>query len=158
MSIEPADLLPGDALLYSPSSIFGRAIAWMTAGDISHIEIYKGGGISYASRDGVGVNEYPLRMDGLKEVRRSTRPLNMGAMAIAFSRLKGHKYDNSTILKFVTFGKLGGKTMAEVCSEAATILYRAAGLHRLFGDQQPDEITPRDFQKAEALRQIWFNP
>jgi hypothetical protein len=153
--LDVAELLPGDVLLYSPSSVFGWAIAFMTSGGVSHVEVYKGGGVSYASRDGIGVNEYPLRTEQLKEVRRCTKPLNMGAMAITFSHLKGHGYDWSAIKKFALMGRPDSTPGKEISSELATILIRAAGARTMFAEQSPDEISPRDFQKTDWLRQVW---
>lgn len=155
--IQASDLLPGDVLLYAPSSFFGYAISWLTAGWVSHIEIYKGGGIAYASRDGVGVNEYQLRIDGLARVLRSRKPLNMGAMAVGFKAKQGHRYDFGTIKKFLTFGLSGGRTNAEVCSELAAYLLRIGGLHGLFGACSPDEVSPRDFEKvsSDMLFTVW---
>ena len=148
-------LMPGDVLLYAPSSFFGRAIAWMTSGNVSHVEVYKGGGISYASRDGLGVEEYPLRTEQLCGVLRSREPLDMTRMASTFANLKGHGYDWSAIAKFASGGKLQGGLGKEICSEFATIVLRAAGMHRLFGAETPDSIAPRDFEKSDLFWQVW---
>jgi len=155
MNISPSQLQRGDVLLYKPSSAFGIAIAWLTAGWVSHVEIYAGDNYSYASRDGKGVMLYDLRLDGLAEVRRSTVPLNHAAMHRAFMAHSGHRYDYATIKKFLTFGRTKGRTDAEVCSELATILLRAGGHTDLFGAAAPDEISPRDFQKQETLPRIF---
>lgn len=66
----PADLRPGDALLYRPMSVFGVAIAMKSGHSLSHVEIYVGGGHSVASRDGLGTGYYPLRTSGLALVSR----------------------------------------------------------------------------------------
>ena len=170
----PEILQPGDILLFAPSSFFGYAISWLTAGRVSHVEIYKGGGISYASRDGIGVDEYPLRVSGLYQVLRSRPRLNMGAMAIEFKKHKGHAYDYGTIVKFIcfgrvpkwvgmmgttarvlSFGKVGWKSHAEVCSEIGAFLLRASGLSNIFGSVREDEVSPRDYQKQPDLYRIY---
>lgn len=60
----------GDILLYPPRSFFGRLIAIKTWHKIAHVEIYAGDGQSVASRDGIGVNLYPARLDDVKHVLR----------------------------------------------------------------------------------------
>lgn len=160
MSLDPKILKPGMLLLYEASSLFGYAIAAFSGSRISHIEMYAGDGTSYASRDGVGVDEYPLRLKDLALVLEAVEPLNMDRVREGFSRKIGHRYDNSTILKFATFGLFGGKPMAEVCSEIQAYLVRVGGLERAFGDKQPDEVKPSDFVDAMnhgVFRKVWSN-
>lgn len=155
MAFDPSILRPGDVLLYAPSNVFGRAIAWMTGGGVSHVEIYKGDGVSYASRDGIGVAEYPFRVEQLRRVLRSRTPLNLGRMAQTFAAMRGHKYDWKGIWNTATGARGDSATGAAVCSEAATIWLRAAGLVRLFGAEEPENITPRDFEKQPDFWQVW---
>ena len=144
-------LLPGDCLLYRPSSVFGWAIAAFTLSKVSHVEIYKGGGISWASRDGIGVNEYSLRTEQLSHVLRATKPLNVGAMAQCFDHLRGHGYDNGTIASFATFGMFKSNVGQEVCSEFATIMFRVGGLKALFSAKMPSEVAPNEFVKSNEF-------
>lgn len=153
--IDQSELIPGDCLLYKPSGIFGKAIAWMTSSGVSHVEIYKGGGISYASRDGLGTNEYPLRMEQLVRVLRSRKLLNMGRMATAFEAMRGQPYDWKGILNTALGGQGDSSPTGNVCSAAAAIWYRVAGLHTLFGAEEPEHITPRDFEKSDLFWQVW---
>jgi hypothetical protein len=153
--IDQSELLPGDCLLYAPSSVFGWAIAWMTSGKVSHIEVYKGGGVSYAARDGLGTNEYPLRTKGLCRVLRSRTTLNMGRMGVAFEAMRGDPYDWDGIINTALGGSGDSSPKGNVCSAAATIWYRVAGLRRLFGAEEPEHITPRDFEKSESFWQVW---
>ena len=153
MSIQD-QLLPGDCLLYRPSSVFGWAIAAFTLSKVSHVEIYKGGGISWASRDGVGVDEYPLRTEQLSHVLRSKKPLNMGAMAKAFDHLRGDAYDDGTIAYHATFGMFESNVGQEVCSEFATIMFRVGGLKALFGAKMPSEVAPNEFLKADEFYEV----
>lgn len=162
------NLPPGAVLLYRPDSFFGWCIAFLTAGMVSHVEMYKGGGISYASRDHRGVSEYSLRTHGLIDVRYAR--LNMGAVAKEFARHNGNAYDYGTIARFLTFGgmnkaidrigkvlsilsggKFGWKNHADVCSELIAWLVMRGGLPNIFGDEKPDSISPRDFQKQSEL-------
>lgn len=148
-------LRPGDVLLYSPSGIFGYAIAWMSSGNVSHVEIYKGAGKSYASRDGIGVNEYPLRTAQLCRVLRSRTPLNMFRMEQAFLHMKGQRYDWRGILNTALGGRGDSAPNQNVCSALATILLRVAGLPRLLGAEEPDAIKPRDFEKCGEFSEVW---
>src|SRR5690242_9240288 len=68
-----AQLLPGDVLLYKPTSIYGLIIWAKTWHRISHVEVYDGDGYSWASRDGIGFNRYPLRIGQLAKVLRPTK-------------------------------------------------------------------------------------
>tara|TARA_R110000868_G_scaffold393840_1_gene664968 strand:+ start:182 stop:652 length:471 start_codon:yes stop_codon:yes gene_type:complete len=153
--IDPRELMPGDCLLYAPSGVFGRAIAWMTSGGVSHVEVYKGVGVSYASRDGLGTNEYPLRTENLCRVLRSRTALNMGRMGVAFEAMRGQPYDWKGILNTALGGAGDSSPKGNVCSAAATIWYRVAGLVRLFGAEEPEHITPRDFEKSDYFWQVW---
>lgn len=156
--IDPRILQPGHLLLYEASSLFGYGIALWSGSRISHIEMCKGGGISYASRDHLGVEEYPLRLDGLALVLRTPRPLDMARVAKGFEAKRGHRYDYSTIKKFATFGLSEGKPMAEVCSELQAYLVRVGGEESIFGAKQPDEVSPSDFVKAALsgdLLTVW---
>ncbi len=160
MPIDPKILKPGMLLLYEASSLFGYAIAAFSGSRISHIEMFKGNGISYASRDGIGVDEYQLRLNNLALVLESVEPLDMDRVAKGFAGKRGHRYDNATILKHATFGLVGGKPMAEVCSEVQAYLVRVGGLERAFGDKQPDEVKPSDFVDAMnhgMFRKVWEN-
>ena len=153
--IDQSELRPGDVLLYAPSGIFGWAIAWMTSGGVSHVEVYKGGGVSYASRDGLGTEEYPLRKEQLVRVLRSRESLNMGRMAQAFSNMRGQPYDWKGIINTATGGRGDSSPKGNVCSAAATIWLRVAGMARLFGAEEPEHITPRDFEKSDIFCQVW---
>lgn len=154
-------------LLYSPSGVFGYAIAVFDIKRvlkhgmaISHVEVYKGGGYSYASRDGIGVDTYPLRTSNIACVLESTIPLDMGDMASGFQAKLGHKYDNATIVSHVTKGLTEGNHLEEVCSEVAAYLMRCAGNFKLFGNKKPDQVKPIDFLDevdSGLLKKIWPN-
>src|SRR2546430_7436827 len=94
------DLQPGDALLYRPSTFFGWIIALKTWTRISHIEIYAGGGLSVASRNGIGVGKYPLRLDNLARVRRPRGLFFLDRAMTWFQTVDGHKYDYWGLLVF----------------------------------------------------------
>lgn len=177
MKIKESDLRSGANLFYGPpmklslGAVFSWAICIFTTSRICHCEMYKGDGVSYASRDGTGVGEYPLRLNGLVEVRYATQPLNMGAVAIEAAKHKGEAYDNGTIVTFLTLGKMSGAlnrigravsvltrgrfgwiVRARVCSEHLCCLDRAGGLTELFGETKASKVLPNDFTKQSLLR------
>lgn len=63
------ELRPGDLLLYGGGSLAAWLIQFRTWSDVSHVEIYLGGGRSLASR-AAGVDIYPLRVLNLRRVLR----------------------------------------------------------------------------------------
>ena len=152
----PGLLKPGDCLLYKPSSLTGLIIAVKTWTWISHVEVYAGDGLSWASRDGIGVNRYPTRYSDLAYVRRPLRFtrhhfFNMGAW---FETVRGQKYDWLGLLCFTLAVKQGAKDRM-FCSEFALNLYRAAGLNVLAKDCVPDHTAPSEFLQTPALTTVW---
>lgn len=159
MPFDPTNLRPGMLLLYEASSVFGYAIALFSGSRISHVEMYKGDGKSWASRDGLGVGVYPFRSENLALVLESPVPLNLAHIAQGFAAKAGHTYDYATILKFITFGWTESRTDAEVCSELITYLLRTGGLTALFGIKEPEDVKPADFVTAlnlGMLRKVWI--
>jgi len=159
MPIDPTHLRPGMILLYEASSVFGYAISLFSGSRISHVEMYRGDGQSWASRDGLGVGVYPFRSANLALVLESPHPLNLARIAEGFEAKRGHRYDWATIKKFLTLGFTDSRTDAEVCSELITYLLRAGGLPTLFGNKEPEDIKPSDFVEAlnmGVLRKVWI--
>ena len=71
------ELEPGDILLYGGRGLVDRLIQFRTWSDVSHIEIYVGEGRSVASRNGIGVGKYPLRLpEGIRRVYRLKNKFN----------------------------------------------------------------------------------
>jgi hypothetical protein len=158
LSFDSSILRPGHILLYKPSSFFGRVIARFSKYPISHVEMYKGGGISYASRDGLGVAQYELREEDLAYVLESTFPLDMARVAKAFAGKDGDPYDWGTIVKHISERISEGAPHSEVCSELVTYLARVGGAFSLFGVDPPDRVKPADFLdevSSGLLRVIW---
>lgn len=151
----------GDCLLYRPSSLTGYIIAIKTWTRISHVEVYAGdvpgrGKMSWASRDGLGVNLYPLRTAGLGLVRRPARwsRWQMSRAEDWFRTVRGQKYDWLGLLCFTLAVKQGAKDRM-FCSEFALNLYRAAGLEVLAPECVPDHTAPAEFGQTPALRTVW---
>lgn len=122
-------LKPNDILLYRPAGIFGRLISIKTWHAISHVEIYDrvdpdGSRWSVASRDGLGVDRYPLRLSELTYILRPTVPLNRVAGQQYFDSLKGTPYGWVDLLDFIG---LNVNTRGIVCSPFAAGYLRAEG-------------------------------
>jgi len=154
------ELKPGDCLLYKPkkSSFFGWLISIKTWHMISHCEVYIGEGLSAASRDGQGVNIYPIRETELVSVYRP-KPEYKFVMNKALQwfllEAKGQKYDWLGLLRF-TWGHSytkGGTNNKQFCSEFLTRFYRAGGLDP-FNGEDADAVPPYLFSISPVFEKI----
>lgn len=135
-------LQPGDCLLYKPASLFGWVIWLKTWHDISHVEVYAGNGMSYASRDGIGVGKYPLRTSQLAWILRPSKPLANLQRGFEYADdMKGTPYGWLELLAFVGIPVHFGGI---VCSAFATELYRHAGWS-LFPTDAAEDVAPFEF-------------
>lgn len=148
-------LQSGDCLLYGPSSLFGWIIAIKTWSRACHVEIYRGEGMSVASRNGIGVNIYPLRTTNLLYVRRPVRLLDIdNAMNWFFRAAQGQKYDWLGLLSFYLAVKQGSPNRM-FCSEFATRWYREAGVELFNPELDADTIAPAQFDQTVELETIY---
>lgn len=158
MSFDTASLRPGDCLLYSAGqSLFSLAISIKTFSTISHCECYAGEGKSVASRDGLGVQEYDLRLNGLKYVL--SPPLERFSMVDAmkwFETVRGQGYDWAGLLRFTWREKFVPDKLTknkQFCSEFLSRFYNKGGWE-IFNDVDCDEIVPKDFLLAPFVKRI----
>jgi hypothetical protein len=151
----PAILHPGDAILYFRWDFVDWVIALKTWTKVAHVEIYRGGQKSYASRNGIGVNAYPLRLDGVAAVMRPKQPLDWAAADRWFEdKARGEPYDWLGLLCFA-LARRGGEKHKMFCSEFATHYYRAAGLVP-FDPRWPGvRVPPSFFFVSPAFEAIW---
>ena len=148
------DIQPGDCLLYRPTSLFGWLIAVKTWTKVSHCEIALGDDMAAASRDGLGVNLYPLRTADLAYVLRPNHPFDFARAADWFQSVRGQKYDWKGLLCFTLAAKQGAKDRM-FCSEFATRFYRAGGFVP-FGDvMDADKVPPSLFLFSSSFTVIW---
>lgn len=142
-------LLQGDILLYGGTGLVDRLIQFRTWSDVSHIEIYACGGRSVASRNGIGVGEYPLRIEGLRRVYRPK--WNKFCFAAArdwFATVDGTPYGWFDLLRFYL---INVPTKGLICSEFADLFFRNGGLP-LFNTNYPEgAVCPGDFEKISDL-------
>ena len=157
---------PGDSLLYygeSGPNHFGKQHAgivdWMIAVKtsywIAHIEIYTGSGMSVASRNGIGVNRYPLRLGGLMAVRRPRQGIDLFSAEKWFvGSARGQGYDFKGLLCFYLAVKRGSPTKM-FCSEFALRWYRHAGFQPFNPDVDADRTGPCEFWKTGMMSTVW---
>jgi hypothetical protein len=134
-------LRAGDILLYRPKGIFGRLIQMKTWHRISHVEIYAGNQQSYASRDGKGVECYPIRLTELAFVLRPTRPLDLVKGRAYFDSMRGTPYGWLDLLDFAGFNV---DKKGIICSAFAAEYLRACGWN-VFPTDKANLVSPFQF-------------
>lgn len=149
-------LQPGDVLLYyTTHDLVDTIIAEKTGKDVGHVERYAGDNQSFASRNGVGVNLYPLRLDGLICVRRPYKAIDFTAGVAWFNKVaKGQGYDFEGLLSFTSFIKHGHDGQM-FCSEFSVNFDRACGFEPFNSDQPAFETSPRDLWISGAYTTVW---
>ncbi len=157
----PTDLQPGDICLYftpgnrvSEGIAFAEGVATM-AGKVSHVEVYAGDRQSWASRDGIGVDLYPFRSDGLVTVRRPFGTFDEQRAAAEFAHLRHTPYgslDNGDNLLQAGIDR-GNGTMN--CSHFASVLLEKAGVPQFDHDFDARYIVPADFLKSRASLRVY---
>jgi len=155
MKFDISAIKPGDCLLYKPNGFFGWLIAVKTWNKVSHCEVYNGGGISFASRDGIGVNSYLFRRKQLAYVLRPKTPVNLDAARRWFlADACGQKYDWKGILVFSLAVKQGAKDKM-FCSEFLTRFYREGNFHPFSESYDADHIAPAQFLQSPEFDLVW---
>lgn len=143
---------PGDVLLYRPSDLYGRIIAYKTWHSVAHVEVSVGLGCAVAARPKTGVDRYPLRLDAtLSAVLRPVQPFDLSAALRWFEReARGLPYGWLDLLAFLGW-RVDGPGM--ICSSFATGFLRAGGL-RVFNVEPITVIAPCDFLQTELLTEV----
>jgi hypothetical protein len=155
-------LRPGDCLLYRPTDVFDYAVALKTWTYVSHVECFIGQGFSVASRNGRGVDRYPLREDNVAAVLRPGPEFRLDmAMNVFYfgngtpgSKLQFQKYGWVTL---GTFCLLNNNPIEghQICSEFAANWYDA-GNYPLFSDIWPAYRTaPATLLTSRRLPPVW---
>lgn len=144
-------LKPGDVLLYSPRGIFGWLIAVKTWHATSHVEVYIGNGLSVASRDGIGVDIYPLRVEQIQKICRQRGKMKFDAAAGLkwfIQDAQGKPYGWLDLFAFVGIN-IDGPGM--ICSTFATEFVRACGTDP-FNGEDSKKIAPFQFALSPVFR------
>lgn len=145
----------GDHLLYGAD---GSLVSWLirhkTWSDVSHIEIYAGNGQSLASRNGVGVNMYPLRINSLRYVLRPLRPMNMlKGLEWFYNTARYQKYDFKGLMCFYLAVKHGSHDRM-FCSEFATRFDRQSDYQPFHSAWDADKVAPGNYLMSPMFNWI----
>lgn len=147
-------LQPGDTLLYFTRDLVDYAIALKTWTWVAHVEWYRGSGVSYASRNGIGVNKYLLRTTGVAAVLRPKILLNFTAIDAWFATVQGEKYDWKGLLCFTLAVRQGSQNKM-FCSEFWTRLQRQGGNMPFAPDWDADRVPPSFMLVTPSHDLIW---
>lgn len=147
----------GDALLYNTKWDFvDWCIRTKTGSYAAHIECYIGAGQSVASRNGIGVNKYPLRKDGLIAVLRPKGKVDRESAMKYFYNVCNQKYAFWSLFAF-WFAKWKADPKRQFCSEFATNWYRAGGFNPFAPELDADHVSPGTFMTSAEMELAWKN-
>jgi hypothetical protein len=153
-----SDLRPGDCLGYFSRDLIDYAIALKTWTRLAHVEIYEGNGLSVASRNGLGVNRYPLRKTDIAVIRRPFGGMDFESAKSWFeTTARGEKYDWKGLLCF-TLAVRQGSMNRMYCSEFMLRWYRAAGFLALDPDWDADKTPPAFILVPPTFETMWKAP
>lgn len=151
-------LKAGDVILYRPTkgSIFGWIISIKSWHKISHCECYIGDSFSVASRDGIGVNNYPVRDTEAAVVLRIKPEYKFSLPAALkwFLTVRGQKYDWLGLLVFTLAVHQGSKDRM-FCSEFVTNFLRAGGVEPFSPETSADSVAPFQFETSPIFDLVW---
>lgn len=151
----PVPILPGDVLLYRGTGFWAWAIRVKTWGEASHCELANSGASAFASRDGKGVNTYPIDLAPrrLYAILRPLLPLDMAAVRAFHDGCLGQAYDWWGLFRFFTWGTQS--LDKQFCSEYVMRLLRAGGCEPFTPHVDADLVAPGQFVMSPALRCVW---
>ncbi len=130
-------------MLYASPDLVDRVIEVASDDDVAHIEVYAGGGTSWASRNGIGVGLYPFRSVGLKYVRRPVKPLNLVLVNAWFPTVNGAPYGWGDIAANVGVNlNLAGMD----CSHFVAVLCEVGECPQFDSVYPKDKIKPAHFK------------
>jgi hypothetical protein len=153
-AFDPNILQSGDALLYSPHTLFGYVTALKTWHGVSHVEIYDCGLWVVGSHEGKGVNRFEFRRENLVKVLRPPSFYNHSLAMEWFKRVKGQKYDYKGLLCFALAVRRGDPDRM-FCSEYATRHYRHGGFEPFQPTEDADHIAPFEFETSQPMTLVW---
>lgn len=152
-------LQPGDHLLYGvkPRDLFGWVTRIKTWSPAVHIELYVGDYVSVASRNGEGVNKYPVRMEQLIGVLRPRVPIDLakGLQWFSQSNVQGKPYGWLELLHFVG---LKVKSPGWICSQFVALFDEACGFLPFNPEYYEGSVDPGDFFLSPLLEWHWVQP
>ena len=154
----PEELQAGDILLYAGELVDDASL--VKEGDegadaAAHVELYMGHGVSYASRNGIGVNAYAFRQEGLHQVRRPVGSATFDRAGVERwfeGGVRGLPYGWADIAAAFNLHLVTGGVD---CSHFAASLLYVAGCGQFDASYPQNKITPRDFKLSLESRRIW---
>lgn len=142
-------------MLYSEPSLVDWIIRVKTWSDVAHVEVYIGDGKSVASRNGIGVNKYALRKQGLAYVLRPKAFVDMDVGLVWFNQdARGEKYDWLGLICFTLAVKQGSLNKM-FCSEFAKRFYDESNFPALHSKWDADKTAPGNFLMSPNFDWIW---
>jgi hypothetical protein len=148
---------PGDVLLYESRGFTGWAIRTKTASNVTHTESYLGNGLSAASRNGLGVDTYPFRHEGLLYVMRPLKPFRDDLAAAWHDSVIGQGYDWIALASFFMAGMIASRGKM-FCSAHTTRFQRSGGVEPFSLTVDAHKVAPRDFLFSSAYAPVWVHP
>ena len=147
----PNDLQPGDVLLYHGDTLFNKITDIKTGGDVDHVEVYMGHGLTVAARQ-EGFNYYNFDPNGLAKVRRPIAPFDLQAAETWIGPLRGLSYDDPGLFEFFNVSITNN---GFICSVGAGYLEKMAKCLLFADDFNLNELSPRDYNLTRELTTIW---
>ena len=156
MKFDPDILQPGDHLFYwNGHSLIDWAIAIKTYTRLGHVEIYNRNCETMASRNGIGVNYYPLRTEGLVSVRRPRVILDWEAGKYWFNNTaRWQKYDFKGLLCY-TLAVSQGSPRKMYCSEFGLRFDRQCSFQPVNPDVDADRCPPAMLWASGMFDTVW---
>ena len=152
------ELKPGDVLLYGGTDLVSRGIQFRTWDDVAHVEIFAGNQLALASRNGLGVDRYLFRAEGLRYVRRPhalTAEQWKAGLAWFEMQARGLPYGWGDLLRFYC---VDVPTKGLICSQFAARFFRECGAGWFAADYPEGAESPRDFKVTPAATTVWAWP
>ncbi|HEX3058067.1 MAG TPA: hypothetical protein VHP62_01825 [Usitatibacter sp.] len=148
-----AAILPGDVLLYAGTGANDWVISIKTWSKVTHCELALSTTESAASRPGLGVHTYPLRVDDLTHILRPNKTLDMVGVKTFHQQCLGQAYDWWGLMRFYTLGEQS--LDKQFCSEYLTRLLRHGGFEPFQAEDDADLVAPGTFLYSSCLLRVW---
>lgn len=152
---DPSTLVAGQILGYHLADDLADFLIERT-GPIAHVELYLGNGESLASRNGIGVGRYPLRMEGITAILTPTFTVDMDAILKWFDSVNGQPYDFTALSGFV-FGENRQTPEHLFCSAFVALAFIRTQQPILNKLWPPALTTPTDLLKSPLVRWQWID-
>lgn len=161
----PGDLRPGDILLYGDAGLVDKLIEWKEGDtDTAHVEIYIGAGLTFASRNGIGVNTYQFTPDGLTHVRRPVARFDLNEVMVWIPSVKGVPYGFGDIKADLNIseqpedGIVSAETLFKTgadCSHIAAIAMAVGSCPQFDPAYDWRKVTPANFKLTLASYPVY---